>query len=255
MRIFLAATKSGMNKELKEKTIEKCKPLYILETFFNKEKACLEAMNIVGNENFLLDSGAFSFMNGTEISKEEMENYIDRYIKFIKDYNIKYFFEVDVDVIFGLEQVEKWTKKIESEVGRQCIPVWHKSRGVEYWKKLCATYKYIAVGGFAINDIKKQEYPLIQKMVEYAYQKGVKVHGLGFTKTKILKSFKFYSVDSSSWTIGASIGQQLYTFKNGDIHIRRLEKEGNKKTDLKKLVAHSMCEWVKYQKFMNGVRW
>ncbi|HFL3597102.1 TPA: hypothetical protein ACG3P4_000065 [Clostridioides difficile] len=111
MRIFLAATKSGMNKELKEKTIEKCKPRYILETFFNKEKACLEALQIVGNENFLLDSGAFSFMNGTEISKEEMENYIDRYIKFIKDYNIKYFFEVDVDVIFGLEQVEKWTKK------------------------------------------------------------------------------------------------------------------------------------------------
>ncbi|VHX79980.1 Uncharacterised protein [Clostridioides difficile] len=96
---------------------------------------------------------------------------------------------------------------------------------------------------------------MIQKMVEYAYARNVKVHGLGFTKTKILKSFKFYSVDSSSWTIGASIGQQLYTFKNGDIHIRRLEKEGNKKTDLKKLVAHSMCEWVKYQKYMDGVRW
>lgn len=38
MRIFLAATKSGMNKELKEKTIEKCKPLYILETFLIKKK-------------------------------------------------------------------------------------------------------------------------------------------------------------------------------------------------------------------------
>lgn len=253
MRIFLAATKSGMNKELRLETIEKCKPRYILETFFNKEKACLEALQIVGNENFLLDSGAFSFMNGTEISQEEMENYIDRYIKFIKDYNIKYFFEVDVDAIFGLEQVEKWTKKIESEVGRQCIPVWHKSRGVEYWKKLCKEYKYIAVGGFAIKVIKAQEYDLIRKMVKYAYQKGVKVHGLGFTKTKILKTFKFYSVDSSSWSIAASRGQQIYTYKNGDMYIRRLEK-CNKKTNLNKLVAHNMCEWVKYQKYIDSVR-
>ena len=56
MRVFLASTGSGMSKELRDKTVKICRPRYILETFFNGEKSCLEAMSIVGNDNFLLDS-------------------------------------------------------------------------------------------------------------------------------------------------------------------------------------------------------
>ena len=54
MRVFLASTGSGMSKELRDKTVKICRPRYILETFFNGEKSCLEAMSIVGNDNFLL---------------------------------------------------------------------------------------------------------------------------------------------------------------------------------------------------------
>lgn len=69
MRVFLASTGSGMSKELRDKTVKICRPRYILETFFNGEKSCLEAMSIVGNDNFLLDSGAFSYMNGAKIKE------------------------------------------------------------------------------------------------------------------------------------------------------------------------------------------
>ena len=68
MRVFLASTGSGMSKELRDKTVKICRPRYILETFFNGEKSCLEAMSIVGNDNFLLDSGAFSYMNGAKVT-------------------------------------------------------------------------------------------------------------------------------------------------------------------------------------------
>jgi hypothetical protein len=126
MRIFLAATTSPAN------ILDTSSPKYVLETFFSGEKTCLKVLQKVGTENFLLDSGAFSFMSGAECSKEIIEQYCERYIKFIKENNIKYFFELDVDTIFGIEFVEKLRKKIERETGRKPIPVWHKGRGVEY---------------------------------------------------------------------------------------------------------------------------
>lgn len=253
MRVYLAATGSGMSNKLKEQTINKCKPKYVLETFFNGEKKCLEAMSIVGNNNFLLDSGAFSYMNGAKITLQQMDNYVNRYIEFIVHNNVQYFFEIDVDNIFGLSQVEEWRRKIEITAGRRCIPVWHKGRGVEYWKRMCRDYGYVAIGGLVFH-VKKQEYELIRKLVEYAYYNGVKVHGLGFTKTKELLNYKFYSVDSASWTVAAALGQQIHTFKNGHIESRQLRK-GNKKVQLPKLVAHNMIEWTKFQKYMDGVRY
>lgn len=253
MRIYLASTGTGMTKELRERTIGMCKPKYVLETFFNGEKRCAEALNIVGNDNFLLDSGAFSYMNGAKVTLEQMEQYVDRYIAFIKQYKIKHFFEIDVDNIFGLEQVEIWRKKIENETGRQCIPVWHKGRGVEYWKCMCETYKYIAIGGLVFH-VKKQEYELIRQLVEYAYHKGIKVHGLGFTKTKELAKYKFYSVDSASWVISASRGQQIHFFQNGHIQSRKLHTD-NRKVKIPELSAHNMVEWTKFQKYMDGMRY
>lgn len=106
MRVFLASTGSGMSKGLRDKTVKICRPRYILETFFNGEKSCLEAMSIVGNDNFLLDSGAFSYMNGAKVTLSQMDSYIDKYIKFIINYKIKHYFEIDVDNIFGLDRVE-----------------------------------------------------------------------------------------------------------------------------------------------------
>ena len=61
-----------------------------------------------GNDNFLLDSGAFSYMNGAKVTLSQMDSYIDKYIKFIINYKIKHYFEIDVDNIFGLDRVEFW---------------------------------------------------------------------------------------------------------------------------------------------------
>ena len=162
MRVFLAATTSGMSSADREKAFLKNKPLYCLETFFNGEKTCERVLNNVGIENFLLDSGAFSYMSGAKCSKEMLLEYLDRYINFINKYNIKHFFELDVDTIFGIDFVEQMRKKLEKETQKQCIPVWHKSRGIQYWKDMCKKYKYVAIGGLVFH-VKKQEYPLIKK--------------------------------------------------------------------------------------------
>lgn len=253
MRIFLACSTSVTNKDNREKYFKENKPLYLLETFFSGEKVCKDVLDIVGNENFLLDSGAFSYMNGAKCTKEMLLEYLDKYIAFINKYDIKYFFELDVDTIFGIEFVEQMRKKLEKETQKQCIPVWHKGRGIEYWKMMCDKYKYVAIGGLVFH-VKKAEWPLIKKMVDYAYSKGVKVHGLGFTKTKDLNNYKFFSVDSSSWLAYASRGQTISYFDNNKIMTKRIDK-GNKKADIKAMTEFNFKEWIKYQKYMDSKKW
>lgn len=92
MRIYLASTTTGITQKDRLKVFNTYKPLYCLETFFNGEKICKKVLNDVKKDNFLLDSGAFSFMNGAKHTKEELLSYLDRYIKFINDNNVKYFF-------------------------------------------------------------------------------------------------------------------------------------------------------------------
>lgn len=245
MRVFLACTNTIENKEKKKN----CK--YILESFYSGEKNCLKALKNCSTEYFLLDSGAFSYMSGAKCSKESLLEYLDRYIAFINKYNIIYFFELDVDTIFGIDFVEQMRKKLESETGKQCIPVWHKGRGIDYWKKMVKEYKYVAIGGLVFH-VKKQEWPLIKKMVDYAYKRNVKVHGLGFTKTKILEKekWKFFSIDSSSWLASASRGQKLQVFKNGSICNLDIEKR-NVKAIISKMAEFNFIEWCKYQKYMD----
>ncbi len=251
MKVFFAGTTQGVRREEREFLIKNHKPLYFLETFVSGEKACKTVLHDAGRENFLLDSGAFSFMSGKECSKEMLEEYMDKYIGFINKYDVKYFFELDVDTIFGIKFVEKLRKRLEHETKKKCIPVWHKSRGIQYWKDMVENYEYIAIGGLVFH-VKKQEYPLIQKMVRYARAKGVKVHGLGFTKTKDLDKYPFYSVDSCSWAKQAVFGGTLSFFNGKYIDIKNLP-EGRKKQS--KIAQQNWIEWVKYQKYMAQKPW
>lgn len=249
MRIYLAATYGGLKKQTREEFITKARPKYILQTFFEGEKKCKECLATVGRENFLLDSGAFSFMNGAKCTRKDLEEYLDAYINLINENDVKYFFELDVDTIFGTPYAEELRRKLESRTGKQSIPVWHKCRGVDYWKKMVDEYNYIAIGGLVFH-VKKAEWGSIKKMVDYAAARGVKVHGLGFTKTNILDEWNFYSVDSASWSKGAGRGQQRQDFDGRKIVQHRIDGNG-KKIDLDKLALHNGIQWCKYQRYMD----
>lgn len=92
MRIFLASTTTALNNEDRTQTFKEYHPKYFLETYFAGEKTCKKVLQNCGNiENFLLDSGAFSYMSGAPCSYESIEDYCDKYIQFIQENNIKYF--------------------------------------------------------------------------------------------------------------------------------------------------------------------
>lgn len=208
LKLFIAAT-SSMRK--RPDIVRQSK--YLLESFYTI--ADWQIPLIHEADMFLLDSGAFTFMGSKKGQKIDFDKYLDDYIEFINKYDVKYFFELDIDSVVGYPKVLEMRKKLERETGKKCIPVWHESRGVEEWKRLCEDYEYIAVGGFAIKDIKKSEFPMIKQLVKYARSKGVKVHGLGYTQQDV-KEWGFYSADSSSYASGARFCR-IGKFKNGKI--------------------------------------
>ena len=149
------------------------------------------------SEEILIDSGAHSFQKGKKVDWIE---YTKKYAEFIKKYDspkVIGYFEMDVDNVIGYDRVLELRKILEA-ASNKIIPVWHKNRGVEDFKKMCRDYagKIIAITGFRNEDIQDHQYLMFLK---YAKKYNCKVHCLGMTRRKVLDKVPFDYTDSSSW--------------------------------------------------------
>lgn len=218
---------------------------FMLESFYSIED--WEIKEIKTKELFLLDSGAFTFMNNFK-GKVNWDEYIEKYASFINKYNIKYFFELDIDVLVGIKEVEKLRNKLEKLTNKKCIPVWHKSRGLEYWKNLTKNYDYVAIGGIVTKEIKLKDYKYFIPLLKIAKENNCKVHGLGFTNLRLLSKYHFYSVDSTSWKSGNRFGI-LYKFDGKTL--KQIKKGKNQKIINPCYLGdnHNLKEWIKFQKY------
>lgn len=242
MKVYLAGTqgdKGGLTSGNKD--------LYLLESFYYlKDKH----MEMYANHHFLLDSGAFTFMNqNNDIANVDWDEYVERYASFINKHDIDLFFELDIDDLVGIERVEELRHKLESITNKKCIPVWHKSRGKDYWFRMIKEYDYVALGGMVSNVAYKDK---VEKMfpwfINTAYKENCKVHGLGYTSVKGLKKYKFYSVDSTSWIAGQKFMQMVQYLGNGEFKTFK-PKDGQRGINPKKRLRHNFHEWVKFQKY------
>ena len=216
----------------------------ILQSFYYCN-SFTEKVIIPSCKNFMLDSGAFTFFTAGE--KVNWDDYIKKYADFITKNNIKLFFELDIDSLIGHDRVIELRKKLEYLTGKKCIPVWHKSRGIEEYIKLCRAYDYIAIGGIVSKEISKDEYKYFPELIKIAHKNKAKVHGLGFTNLSYLKRYHFDSVDSSSWTCGNRFGI-IYKF-DGENLISISKKTGQKLKDPKLTSVHNFKEWLKFAKY------
>lgn len=244
MKICLA----GLNSLRKENHNLLNKIPFVLESFYYIKD--FELPLIKQAELFVLDSGAFTFMSNHKKSVD-WDEYVTKYIKFINDYDVKYFFELDIDSVVGYDRVIEIRERIERETGRKCIPVWHKSRGIEEWKKHCEEYDYIAIGGIVTKEISKKEWDKMKKLVQYANHRGVKVHGLGFTPVSV-EQWGFYSCDSTSWLSFSRFGT-LYRF-TGTKMVTSKKQEGKKINPQRYVEAeeNNVREWIKYQEYLRA---
>ena len=223
-----------------------CKPKRLLESFYyiKKESFMDYVKNNFSSEDFLLDSGAFTFIK-QKSKKINFEQYIEQYIEFINKYDIKYFFELDVDVIFGHEKVKEIRKYIEQKTNKKTIPVWHKSRGIEEYIKLSKEYDYIAIGGIVTKEIAKKDYKILNPLIDIAHKNNCRVHGLGFTPMDITK-YNFDTSDSTSWKMAGRAGSILKFDGKRIIKIKRPEEYSNKKIKHKVALDFSLQEWNKF---------
>lgn len=219
----------------------------ILESFYYADD-WVEKM-IPKLSHFMLDSGVFTMAYGSG-AKIDLDVYTERYIEFINKNNVDLFFEMDVDDLVGLSKAEELRQKIERGTGKQPIPIFHKSRGKEYFVDMCKNYPYVAIGGIAGkgNMTKRKEYmPYFKWFIDTAHKNGAKIHGLGFTDLKALETFKFDSVDSTSWTTGNRFGS-IYKF-NGETMLKYDKKQGQRLADSRAVAINNFNEWVKFQKY------
>ena len=238
MKVFLAGTAA-----FSDIVIDEDIP-FILESFFYFEDWQIDYIKKC--KMFLLDSGAFTFMqnNGGEPSWEE---YIDRYADFITRNNIQYFFELDVDSVIGYEKVKKLRKVLETKVGRKCIPVWHYGRGKEEFISLCKDYEYVAIGGIVTGEIKPTMYEYFPWFIRTAHENGCMIHGLGFTNMVGLTKYHFDTVDSTNWVSGGRFGS--FARFDGKRIRTAPPPNGMRSKSARVINKHNLREWIKFQKY------
>lgn len=240
MKIFLATFHSYRD------LFFKVKPKYILESFYYAGEAFAKYIKQDYCEDYILDSGAFTFME----SREHVDwlEYLDRYIEFINTHDIDNFIELDIERLVGMDKVEQLRDRLETKTGKKAIPVWHPERGIDYWKKMCREYDYVAIGGMAQSTTRKYRNKIKQHFpwfIRTAHENNAKIHGLGFTSVKDLKKFKFDSVDSTSWN-GGKFGT-IYFFKNNSI---LSESRKNQRTIYyKDANLQNLRAWTKFQNY------
>ena len=231
MKIFLSALEASYSNVINT-AFDKYK--YMLCSFYYLRQNIFKQI-LKKSDLMLIDSGAHSFQKGKQVNWFE---YTKKYAKWIRendDDKILGYFEMDIDNIIGYDKVLELRNILES-VSNKIIPVWHKNRGINDYKKMCQQYagKIIAITGFKNEDIRDEQYIMFLK---YAKKYNCKVPCLGMTRRKILDTVPFDFVDSSSWK------QQAI---HGRIGNKKVSKEYSK-TNMDQVVISAFKEGIKMQ--------
>lgn len=189
-------------------------PPHVLDSFYYFRKASdntiKKMMSYIKSDKcktFILDSGAFTYMESAKVSDkliyDDFEQYIREYCDFINKWDIEHFVEMDIDLVVGIKKVEEYRKTIERLTSKPVIPVFHRERGEKYFHRMCEEYDYVAVGGLVGTTYARQHYHYLQWFIDVAHANNAKIHGLGFTSIEGLKKYNFDTVDSTSWLSGS----------------------------------------------------
>ncbi len=237
MKLYLAGIEGHKNIVFEEK------PKYVLYSYIYRNDDCLRYVKSEHCKSFILDSGAFTFMNTGK--KIDFKEYAEQYAKYVKENNITNYIELDLYNIIGIKETEELRKILISITGRKPIPVFHRSCEKEYFHKLINEFEYIAIGGIAKKDIKRNEYKYFDYFINEAHKKNVKIHGLGLTSQKAMKRYKFDSIDSTTW-IGGRFGD-VYYYENGNMKVYKKKNSRLKST----AEANKFClnQWIKFQRY------
>jgi hypothetical protein len=244
------------------KTIQNTYPgstesISLLSSYY-EHRTAKELPSYLYQSRHILDSGAFSFFGNKRAV--DWDSYVDRYAEFIQETKQRLFFEMDIDVVAGLKRAEQLRSRIESKTGRQTIPVWRPSRGVQYWRDMANNYPYIAISASGKYDSAWVNLPnaddVLRRMIGIAHTAGAKVHGLGFTPVERLQHLPWDSVDSTTWVVAKYGNVCVFTKQSdGTIKARQAKPKASRVANTQRLHIHNFGEWVKFQRWMELRTW
>ena len=243
MRIYLAGIEILINRVQSVITASPQK-IYALSSFFYARNKTAYTPIIPYFKDFLLDSGAFTFIKH-QTSHLNWDEYLEQYADYIRRLGIKRFLELDIDAVVGYEKVKEYRARLERIVGLPCIPVWHRMRGQEEFFRLCNEYSYIALGGIAVKHIKQTEYKYFPWFINEAHKRNCQIHGLGMTDFRVIKKCHFDSVDSTTWVAAQRYGI-IYKFDGKKIY--QIPKPPGTRAR-QGVLEFSFMEWVRFQKY------
>lgn len=222
----------------------------ILESFYYLRGCKNEYPSLIPRfKSFLLDSGAFTFMQNQYKGNIDWDGYVEEYAAFINNHDIKLFFELDIDCLVGITEVERLRNKLETLTGKKSIPVWHISRGKEYFESMCRNYPYVAFGGILTDGVSKQRCEAaFPYFITTAHKYGSKIHGLGYTGLDGLRKYHFDSVDSTAWLYG-NRGGYLYRFNSSKGTMDKIDAPSGHRLKSQDAAMHNFKEWIKFSKY------
>lgn len=143
-----------------------------------------------------LDSGAFSAMTqGGAIDLDAYVAFIARFGHFITTY-------ANADVIG--DPAATWDNQRRMEdAGLSPLPVFHGGASWAWLERYLDAYPYVALGGL-VGKLQGAKGWLV-RCFQMAAGRAV-FHGFGVTTWEVLRDFRWYSVDSSSWGQGFRFG-------------------------------------------------
>lgn len=203
-------------------------------------------------KSVLLDSGAFTVMNAKNKKNNfEPMKYCKKYAEHIRKNNIDLFLELDIEGVYGFNIYQDCLHQLQDITGKDPIYVFHKWRGVDYYKELVKQKSYVALGDVTVGSGSRELYKYFPWFIEEAHRNNCKVHGLAFTSLPDLQFMPFDSVDSSSWTSGARFArlsrfdghrlQQYNCLRNEEICL----------AENSIVIRHDYCEWKKLSQYFD----
>jgi|ETNvirenome_6_85_1030632.scaffolds.fasta_scaffold16431_4 hypothetical protein len=182
-------------------------------------------------QNIIIDSGAFSVWNKGDYIN--LQDYIEFLIQFKKNYS--HYFNtmrfVTLDVIPG-EKNKVPTNKQKDDAAKkgldnlyemlrtfkynELIHVYHMYENSKYIDKILENIDYIGISPANDASSKTKKNWLTEV---FDYLPVVKTHGFAVTALGLIKEFPWYSVDSTSFILSASMGSIMTKWGNFNISI------------------------------------
>ena len=194
-----------------------------------------EISRIVGKDRLFLDSGGFTlYKNESKLSKEDHEKLCEKmkrkYLKMCSIAEYYQIFELDNEYFRKEEDLLSPKNFCREEVkeitGMYPTPVFKMHQGFQYWKDLCNSemYPMLSIGGLAATRAWHTHRDELLKMMNYARQKGKKVHLLGCQNVETFKMVRPDTVDYSIFQYAINLAHarkehpELDTYEELKIH-------------------------------------